>query len=92
MCCYYITNINVLEKVNFNNLEDLCLRRNNISNIDILEKVNFKKLKRLDLSRNKISDINVFEKAIKLNQFENLEYLDLSFMIIYFMTLLLLNF
>ena len=49
--------INVLEKVNFRELKELNLSRNNISVINLLEKVNYKELKILDLSDNKISDI-----------------------------------
>ena len=58
-----ISDINILEKVNFKELKELNLSDNKISDINILEKVNFKELKELNLSGNKISDINILEKV-----------------------------
>ena len=58
-----ISDINILEKVNFKELKKLGLNCNKISDINILEKVNFKELKELYLNRNKISDINILEKV-----------------------------
>jgi len=52
-----ISDIFILKKLNFRQLNKLDLSGNNIS--DILEKVNFEKLKELDLSGNNISDINI---------------------------------
>ena len=49
-----ISEINILEKVNFKGLKELNLSSNEISDINILEKVNFKELKELDLSYNGI--------------------------------------
>ena len=51
-----ISDINILEKVNFKELEDLDLSWNKISDINILEKVNFKALIKLNLSRNRINE------------------------------------
>ena len=69
-----ISDIKVLEKVNFKNLEKLYLSNNyDLADINILEDVNFRELKELDLSWNNISDIKVFEKV----KFEKLELLDL---------------
>ena len=51
-----ISNINVLEKVNFQILKKLDLSKNNITNIKILEKVKFDKLEILNLRKNKISN------------------------------------
>ena len=51
-----ISDINVLEKVNFKELKELYLSYNKISDISVLEKVNFKELKELDLSGNEISE------------------------------------
>ena len=49
-----ISDINILEKVNFKKLNKLDLSWNKISDIKILEKVNFKELKELNLRFNKI--------------------------------------
>ena len=50
-----LSNLDVLENVNFDKLEQLDLCRNKkISNINILEKLNLKELKELNLSENKI--------------------------------------
>ena len=55
-----ISDINILEKVNFKELKELYLGHNNfISDIKILEKVKFEKLEVLSLSENEISDINI---------------------------------
>ena len=51
-----ISNINILEKVNFKKLKELDLSENNISDINILEKIDFKELKVLDLGENKIKE------------------------------------
>ena len=58
-----ITDINVLENVNFKNLKILFLGFNKITDINVLEKVNFDKLEDLDLSVNNISDITVFDRV-----------------------------
>ena len=50
-----ISNIDILEKVNFKELKELYLNYNNISDIKVLENVKFEKLEKLDLSDNKIS-------------------------------------
>ena len=42
-----ISNIKILEKVNFKGLKELDLSYNNISEIEILEKVKFEKLEKL---------------------------------------------
>ena len=52
-----------LAKINFKELKELNLNRNEISDISVLEKVNFKELKELDLSDNEISDISILEKV-----------------------------
>ena len=51
-----ISDINILEKVNFKELKELNLRGNKISDIKVLEKVDFKELKKLDLSSNNINE------------------------------------
>ena len=53
-----ISDINVLKKVNFNELEDLNFSNNEISNIDVLIEVKFDKLKILNLNHNKIINTN----------------------------------
>ena len=50
-----LSDINVLEKVDFKELKELNLRGNNIKDINVLEKVRFKELNILDLSLNKIN-------------------------------------
>ena len=58
-----ISDINILENVNFKELKELHLYYNNISDIKVLEKVKFEKLEKLNLSFNPISDINILEKV-----------------------------
>ena len=53
-----ISNIKILEKFNFKELQELNLSFNEISDIKILAKVNFKESEKLVLSDNRISDIN----------------------------------
>ena len=53
--CLKINN-NLLEKVDFKQLQQLNLSYNKISDIKVLEKVNFKQLQYLKLSDNQISD------------------------------------
>ena len=63
-----ISNIDILEKVNFKELKILKLNDNNISNIKILEKVNFTLLEILNLGNNGISNnINILEMLILKN-------------------------
>ena len=62
-----ILNINILEKVKFDNLKELYLNDNKISDVKVLEKVKFKNLKQLDLNNNQISDKNKLEILKKLN-------------------------
>ena len=50
-----ISDINILEKVNFKELIRLYLNNNEISDIQVLEKVKFEKLEVLYLHRNKIN-------------------------------------
>ena len=69
-----LSDINILEKMQLENLEKLCLDNNKISDIDILEKVNYKELKELYLNGNNISNIEILEKV----NFPNLQTLDLS--------------
>ena len=52
-----------LNKIKFNQLNELNLSYNQISDISILEKVNFKELKELNLNNNEISDISILEKV-----------------------------
>ena len=47
-------NVDILEKVNFKDLEILNLSDNDIVSLDCLERVDFKKLKKLNLSNNSI--------------------------------------
>ena len=70
----HISDINILEIVNFKELKVLSFGGNEISDINILEKVNFKELKQLGLNNNNISDIKVLEKV----KFEKLELLSLG--------------
>ena len=58
-----ISDINILEKVDFKELKELNLSLNKISNINVLEKVDFAELKELNLSFNNISDKNVLKKV-----------------------------
>ena len=65
-----ITNINILEKLDFKNLREIDLSYNKISDIKILEKVRFKNLKILNLQNNDYmcENIEIIEKIIKNNQ------------------------
>ena len=65
-----ISDIKVLEKVNFEKLQKLDLSWNKLSDINILEKGNFKLLKDLNLSDNNKSDIKVLEN-LKFEKLEN---------------------
>ena len=69
-----ISDIKILEKIKFDNLEILDLSMNYISNINFLENDNFKNLKILNLYNNGISDIKILEKV----KFEKLEELYLA--------------
>ena len=69
-----LSDINILEKMQLENLEKLCLDNNKISDINILEKVKYKELKELYLNGNNISNIEILEKV----NFPNLQTLDLS--------------
>jgi len=51
-----ISDINVIEKVNFKELEKLLLNDNKISDIKVLDKVTFNKLKVLTLGNDEIYD------------------------------------
>ena len=51
-----IDDISVLEKVNFEELNCLCLNENKISNIKILDKIKFINLETLDLRDNDINE------------------------------------
>ena len=62
-----------LVKINFNKLEELDLRFNNISDINILEKVNFKKLKKLYLNKNPINEEEYKSLLIFLKFKKNIE-------------------
>ena len=66
--CNQISDINILENVNFTELKELNLSYNNISEIKVLEKVKFNKLEKLDLSGNKIGKYkysNIINALIK---------------------------
>ena len=69
-----ISDINVLEKVNFKNLKLLRIIYNSISDISVLEKVNFRELNYLDFQSNNILNIDVLDKV----KFEKLEVLCLN--------------
>ena len=58
-----ISDINVLDKVNFEELKTLKLYGNEISDIDVFENSNFPELKNLNLARNKISNIDSLGKS-----------------------------
>ena len=58
-----ISNIDVLEKVNYPDLKELRLNNNKIKDISVLEYVNFDKLQILYLSDNLITNISVLEKV-----------------------------
>ena len=73
-----ISDLKLLEKLNFENLKILDLSNNKISDIKALEKAKLKSLEILNLNDNKISKIKILEKV----QFENLEILNLSHNII----------
>ena len=68
--------LKILFKIEFKELKELNLSRNEISDINILEKVNFKELKELYLSHNTITYIKFldeikFEKLVKLDLKKN---------------------
>ena len=50
-----INGINILENVNFKELESLNLFKNEIWNIDVLEKLKFEKLKVINIRGNRIN-------------------------------------
>ena len=74
-----ISDISVLEKVNFKELADLNLARNKIKNIKIFEKIKFDKLERLNLRSNSLNNdecipiINKLRKKIKFVYFKEKE-------------------
>ena len=75
----------LLTGINFNNLEELYLRNNNISDISLLKEMNLSKIKKLDLSNNKINEEKFFlinknipDRNIKMN-ISQLKKLDLAF-------------
>ena len=57
-----ITDINVLEFVNFKKIEMLSFGINKIKDINVLDKVDFKEIKTIGFSKNRITDINVLKK------------------------------
>ena len=69
-----ISDLNILEKVNFKHLKLLRIIYNSISDISVLEKVNFRELNYLDFQSNKILNIDVLDKV----KFEKLEVLCLN--------------
>ena len=69
-----ISDINILEYVNFKNLKNLILYNNQIKDISVLENVDFRKLEILNLCDNKISDIDCLENC----NFKELKSIDLS--------------
>ena len=69
-----ISDINVLEKINLNNLKELYLSHNNISDINVLQTVNFDNINIINLSSNKIKNVDILEKT----KFKELKILDLS--------------
>ena len=73
-CDKTISDIKVLEKVNFKHLKLLRIIYDSISDISILEKVNFPELNYLDFQNNEISNIDVLDKV----KFEKLEVLCLN--------------
>jgi len=58
-----ISDISVLEKAKFENLEILLLNNNELSNINSLKNFNFKKLRILMLGLNNISDFKILEQV-----------------------------
>jgi len=60
-----ISDINILEKVNFKELKELYLDDNNISDITVFENVKFEKLKQFKLNNNNL-DNNKFSKIIDI--------------------------
>ena len=50
-----ISNIDILEYVNFKELKELNFSNNEIEDIEVLKKVKFEKLEKLDLSHNEDS-------------------------------------
>ena len=73
-CDKTISDIKILEKVNFKHLKLLRIIYDSISDISILEKVNFPELNYLDFQNNEISNIDVLDKV----KFEKLEVLCLN--------------
>ena len=79
-----ISNIKILTKIEFVNLEILNLSFNKISDINILEKANLKQLKELYLNYNQIIDIKVLEKV----KFNKIKIINLSHNLISDITIL----
>ena len=63
-----ISDIKVLENVNFKVLKELNLSSNKISDIKVLEKVKFDKLEELDLYNNNISDIQSIISKLEIKE------------------------
>ena len=63
--------LELITKIEFNNLKELNLSENEISDITVLEKVNFKKLEILNLNYNKLENINIL-KIVKFKELKEL--------------------
>ena len=65
LSCNKISDINVLEKVNFKQLKELNLFDNGpgLKEISVLEKVQFENLEKLNLCWNPITNIKILEKT-----------------------------
>ena len=60
---YIFKNIENIINLEFKELKELYLSKNQISDIQVLERVNYKELQNLNLNANEISDIGVLEKV-----------------------------
>ena len=71
--------LKLITMVEFNNLEEMNLKNNNIKDTSLLANLNAKNLKKIDLSFNKINDIKSLKEIIKEKIFSLLEYINLEY-------------
>ena len=69
--------LQLLTGINFENLEELNLSKNNISDIKLLKQFNLDKLKKIDLSFNKINELNQSKNNFEI-ELKNNDCMDIS--------------
>ena len=69
--------LQLLTGINFENLEELNLSKNNISDIKLLKQFNLDKLKKIDLSFNKINELNGSKNNFEI-KLKNNDCMDIS--------------